>query len=127
LPVEDQGFTITNIQLPPGATLNRTLQTMEQVEKFYLAQPSVERIVGILGFSFSGAGQNMALAFATLKDWSQRDVSAMQLANQATMALAASAPDGQIFSLIPPAIPSLGTSSGFEFRLQDRGGLGHQA
>jgi multidrug efflux pump len=60
------------VQLPPGATQNRTLDVMEQVEGFVLKQPEVQSMVSVLGFSFSGSGQNAALAFVTLKDWSER-------------------------------------------------------
>ncbi len=72
LPSEDQGNIIVNVQLPPGATQERTLAVMEQVEQFILKQPEVQSMVGVLGFSFSGQGQNAALAFVTLKDWSER-------------------------------------------------------
>ena len=69
LPAEDQGNLIVNVQLPPGATQERTRAVMEQVEGFMLKQPEVQSMVGVLGFSFSGQGQNAALAFVTLKDW----------------------------------------------------------
>ncbi|WP_019373619.1 efflux RND transporter permease subunit, partial [Melaminivora alkalimesophila] len=72
LPNEDQGFVITNVQLPPGASLPRTQAAMAQVEEFMLAQPEVANIVTVAGFSFSGQGQNAGLAFVTLKDWSER-------------------------------------------------------
>jgi multidrug efflux pump len=72
LPAEDQGYIIVNVQLPPGATQNRTLDVMEQVEAFVLKQPEVQSMVSVLGFSFSGSGQNAALAFVTLKDWAER-------------------------------------------------------
>jgi multidrug efflux pump len=60
LPNEDQGNMLVNVQLPPGATLERTLAVMEQVEGFMLKQPEVKSMVGVLGFSFSGQGQNAA-------------------------------------------------------------------
>jgi multidrug efflux pump len=63
---------IVNVQLPPGATRNRTLEVIQQVEAFMLKQPEVASMVGVLGFSFSGQGQNAALAFVTLKDWDER-------------------------------------------------------
>ena len=72
LPNEDQGYLIVNVQLPPGATVNRTSGVMTQVEQFMLKQPEVADMVSVLGFSFSGQGQNAALAFVTLKDWSER-------------------------------------------------------
>jgi len=127
LPVEDQGFVLNNVQLPPGATSNRTLESMKIMEEYYLSRPSVENVVSILGFSFSGAGENAGLAFTTFKDWSERDTSAMEEGGMATATFAQIIHDGQFFSLVPPAIPALGNAAGFTFRLQDRGGLGREA
>lgn len=129
LPGEDQGNIIVNVQLPPGATQQRTLKVMEQVEGFILKQPEVEGMVAVLGFSFSGQGQNAALAFVTLKDWSERvgpEHSAQALAGRAFGALMGIR-DAFIFPLAPPPIPELGNATGFTFRLQDRGGQGHAA
>ncbi|MDQ6684628.1 MAG: efflux RND transporter permease subunit, partial [Pseudomonadota bacterium] len=72
LPTEDQGYLIANVQLPPGATQQRTRAVMEQAEQFFLSQPEVDKMVSVLGFSFSGSGQNAALAFVPLKPWDQR-------------------------------------------------------
>lgn len=129
LPNEDQGTMLVNVQLPPGATQGRTLSVMQQVEGFMLKQPEVASMVSVLGFSFSGQGQNAALAFVTLKDWSERTApgsSAEGLAGRAFGALAGIR-DAFIFPLSPPPIPELGSSTGFNFRLQDRVGLGHDA
>ena len=129
LPNEDQGYLLTNIQLPPGATANRTLEVVKQVEQFYLKQPEVDQMVGVVGFSFSGIGQNAALAFTTLKPWDERRGqahSAQTIAGRAFGALSR-VRDAFIFPLSPPSIPELGTATGFNFRLQDRGGLGHDA
>ncbi len=129
LPNEDQGTLLTNIQLPPGATAERTLEVVKQVEAFYLAQPQVEKIVGVIGFSFSGTGQNAALAFTTLKPWDERKGpgdSAQAIAGRAFGALMR-VRDAFIFALSPPPIPELGTATGFTFRLQDRGGRGRDA
>jgi multidrug efflux pump len=129
LPNEDQGNIIVNVQLPPGATLQRTQAVMEQVEGFILKQPEVQSIVGVLGFSFSGQGQNAGLAFVTLKDWSERkgeEHTAQALAGRAFGALMGIR-DAFIYPLSPPPIPELGNASGFTFRLQDRGGKGHDA
>ena len=120
---------LVNIQLPPGATQERTLSVMEQVEGFVLQQPEVQSMVSVLGFSFSGQGQNAALAFVTLKDWSEREgpgSSAQALAGRAFGALSGIR-DAFIFPLSPPPIPELGASQGFSFRLQDRAGLGRDA
>jgi multidrug efflux pump len=128
LPQEDQGYMIVNVQLPPGATLERTTSVMEQVEGFILKQPEVQSMVGVLGFSFSGQGQNAGLAFVTLKDWEERkgkEHSADSVAMRAFGALSR-VRDAFIFPLSPPPIPELGTASGFTFRLEDRGGNGHE-
>src|SRR6195952_845743 len=129
LPGEDQGYLIVNVQLPPGATRNRTLEVMKQVEGYMLKQPEVSDMVSVLGFSFSGSGQNAALAFVPLKSWDERkgaEHSAQALAGRTFGALS-KVRDAFIFALVPPAIPELGTATGFSFRLQDRGGNGHAA
>ena len=129
LPAEDQGTMLINVQLPPGATQERTRNVMEQVEGYVLKQPEVQSMVSVLGFSFSGQGQNAGLAFVTLKDWDQREgpgQSAQALAGKAFGALSGIR-DAFIFPLSPPPIPELGVASGFTFRLQDRGGAGHEA
>jgi multidrug efflux pump len=129
LPNEDQGTLLVNVQLPPGATQARALDVMQQVEGFMLKQAEVQSMVSVLGFSFSGQGQNAALAFVTLKDWAERHApgsSAQDVAGRAFGALMGIR-DAFIFPLSPPPIPELGASSGFAFRLQDRAGLGRDA
>ena len=129
LPGEDQGTILVNVSLPPGATLQRTEGVMEQVESFILKQPEVQSMVGILGFNFSGQGQNSGLAFVTLKEWDERKApqnSAAALAGRAFGGLMGIR-DAFIFPLSPPPIPELGSATGFTFRLQDRGGKGHDA
>jgi multidrug efflux pump len=129
LPNEDQGYMIVSVQLPPGATAERTRAAMQEVEGFMLKQPEVKSMVGVLGFSFSGQGQNAGLAFVTLKDWDERkgaQHTAQAVAGRAFGALSR-VRDAFIFPLSPPSIPELGTATGFNFRLQDRGGNGHAA
>lgn len=129
LPNEDQGTMLVNVQLPPGATQARTLEVMQQVEDYMLKQPEVQSMVSVLGFSFSGQGQNAALGFITLKDWDERDDpanAAEAVAGRAFGALSGIR-DAFIFPLSPPPIPELGASSGFSFRLQDRASLGRDA
>ncbi|TMH01385.1 MAG: efflux RND transporter permease subunit, partial [Betaproteobacteria bacterium] len=129
LPNEDQGYMIVSVQLPPGATAERTRAAMQEVEGFMLKQPEVKSMVGVLGFSFSGQGQNAGLAFVTLKDWAERkgaQHTAQAVAGRAFGALSR-VRDAFIFPLSPPPIPELGTATGFNFRLQDRGGNGHAA
>lgn len=129
LPDEDQGYLLVNIQLPPGATRERTLEVMKQVEQHFMAQPEVENAISVLGFSFAGAGQNAALAFISLKDWSERSApgqSSQAVARRAQKELAA-VRDANILPLNPPPIRELGNATGFALRLQDRAGLGHAA
>jgi multidrug efflux pump len=128
LPFEDQGFLITNVQLPPGASASRTTDVLEHVEQYYLKQPPIARTVAVTGFSFSGSGQNAGLVFTPLKDWSERssDQSATAIAGRAFGALS-QIRDAIIFPVNPPPIRELGNATGFTFRLQDRGGLGHEA
>ncbi|GAA4023974.1 efflux RND transporter permease subunit [Actimicrobium antarcticum] len=128
LPTEDQGYIVTNVQLPAGASTARTMQVLEQVENFYLKQPEVARTVAVAGFSFSGNGQNAGLVFVPLKDWSERSAaqSASALAGRAFGALSRIR-DAIVFPVTPPPIPELGNGTGFTFRLQDRAGLGHEA
>ena len=129
LPNEDQGFLIANAQLPPGATRERTLEVMKQVEAYMLKQPEVDKMVSVLGFSFFGSGQNAALAFVTFKPWDERkgaEHSASAIAARANAALRVIR-DAFILALSPPPIRELGNATGFTFRLQDRGGNGHDA
>ncbi len=129
LPNEDQGYIVLNVQLPPGATQERTNQVMTAVENFTMKQPEVANMISILGFSFSGSGQNMALAFVPLKDWSERKEKgsdAQGLAGR-IMGGVSGIRDAFIFAISPPPIPELGRGTGFSFRLQDRGSNGHDA
>ncbi|MDS7595670.1 efflux RND transporter permease subunit [Agrobacterium tumefaciens] len=128
LPNEDQGYLIVDIQAPSEASSERTLQTIEQIEKIFMAEKAVERVIAISGFSFSGSGQNAGLAFATLKDWSERgpEDSAAAISARINGKLWG-LPDAMSFALSPPPIQGLGNSSGFTFRLQDRSGAGQTA
>jgi len=128
LPVEDQGYFVSVIQLPPGATDDRTVEVLSQVEQYYLALPEVEHVIGVAGFSFFGRGQNAAITFVRLKDWSERPGAASSssaLTRQANMALFR-IKQAMIFAINPPPIPELAAAGGFDFRLQDRAGLGRE-
>jgi multidrug efflux pump len=128
LPNEDQGYIIANLQLPAGASLERTSKVLADAEAFIMKQPEVASMVGVVGFNFSGQGQNVALAFIPLKDWKERGAGhgAQDIANRITGALS-SQRDSFVFAISPPPIPELGRGTGFSFRLQDRGGNGHDA
>jgi multidrug efflux pump len=93
LPEEDQGYFISMIQLPPGATQERTVEVVSQVEDYYLKQPEVAHVIGVVGFSFFGRGQNAALTFVRLKDWDERkgaDSAANSVIRRANMAFSRS-------------------------------------
>src|SRR5690606_5753976 len=123
---EDQGYVIANIELPAGATANRTVEVIEKVEAFFSQQPQVENIITVQGFSFNGNGLNSAIAFVPLKDFSERkgyENSAQALSAKAVQNLLFGIPDAMVFSIVPPAISSLGNASGFDMRLEDRAGM----
>jgi multidrug efflux pump len=129
LPDEDQGFIICQVQLPAGATRERTLQVLAQMEKHFLEKETktVESLITVAGFSFAGRGQNMGLAWVRLKDWKLRqtpDLKAKAVAGRA-MGAFSKIRDGLAFAFSPPAVIELGQANGFDLQLQDRGGLGH--
>lgn len=128
LPEEDQGYFMTSIQLPADATATRTQEAVQAFERHMAGRPGVERTEAILGFGFSGSGPNAAMIYTILKDWGHRvgtDVRKEAAAADAAMQKAVH--EGQVMSMLPPAIDELGTSSGFALRLEDRAGKGRQA
>ena len=126
LPSEDQGYFLSIVQLPAGATRERTLEVLDTVEQHYMAQKEVAHVIGVAGFSFFGRGQNAAIAFIRLKSWDERPnkeneaESVVQRANMAFFRIK----QAMIFAINVPPIPELAAVGGFDFRLQDRGGLG---
>ena len=130
LPEEDQGYLVANIELPTNASASRTLEVVQQVEKYFQNEPNVQNIISIQGVSFSGQGLNSAMLFVTLKDFSVRkkaSQSAQVIASTAMGTLMATIPDAIVLTVVPPAIPGLGNSNGFDFRLQDKASLGYTA
>ncbi len=126
VPEEDQGEVLATIQLPPGATADRTLAVMKQVERIVKKSPAVQNIFDIGGFSFIGNGENVGMAFIHLKDWSDRSETANQLINEFNREFAPIR-DAQVVAVNRPVIRGLGQFAGFDFELADRGGLGHKA
>nr|WP_064495798.1 multidrug efflux RND transporter permease subunit TMexD [Pseudomonas chengduensis] len=128
VPVEDQGYMIVDIQLPPGATRERTSAAGEELEEFLMGRDAIETSFLVLGFSFSGMGENAAIAFPLLKDWSERDATQSPEAESAAVNQHfANLDDGAMMAVPPPPIEGLGNSGGFALRLQDRAGLGRDA
>jgi len=131
LPDEDQGIMFTQMTLPVGATKERSIGVMDQIEQHYLnnEKDTVRSVFSVIGFSFSGRGQNNGIAFVGLKDWSERTSDELHVQSVAKRAMGAFSQikDAMVFPFVPPAITQLGTSSGFNLQLQDLGGLGHDA
>ncbi len=131
LPDEDQGIMFTQMTLPVGATKERSMAVMDQIEKHYLEdeKAAVRSVFSVIGFSFSGRGQNNAIAFVGMRDWSERTDESLHVQSIAARAMGtfSKIKDAMVFPFVPPAITQLGTSSGFNVQLQDLGGLGHEA
>ncbi|GHD96439.1 multidrug efflux RND transporter permease subunit [Pseudocitrobacter faecalis] len=131
LPDEDQGVFMTIVQLPAGATQERTQKVLDQVTHYYLnnEKADVESVFTVNGFSFSGQAQNAGMAFVSLKPWEQREGKESKVTailNRANAAFA-QITDGFVRGFNMPPILELGTATGFDFELIDQGGLGHQA
>ncbi|MES2997153.1 MAG: efflux RND transporter permease subunit [Verrucomicrobiota bacterium] len=129
LPEEDQGYFLALVSLPVGATAERTDAVLKKAEEFFAKQPEIEHFFAVNGFSFAGAAQNSGLMFVRLKPWEEREGKEhkVQAIIARTMEEMSSVKDAMVFALNPPAIPELGTSTGFDFWLQDLGGVGHDA
>ena len=129
LPDEDQGILFVQAMLPANSTMEQTEEVLKKVNNHFLVteKDSVESCMTIAGFSFSGNGQNVGLAFVKLKDWKLRDrpyLKADALAGRA-MGAFSKIRNAMVFAFPPPAVIELGQAKGFDFQLQDRGGLGH--
>ncbi|NYG42775.1 multidrug efflux pump [Bradyrhizobium sp. IAR9] len=131
LPEEDQGTIMTLIQLPVGATSTRTLDVIKQVEHQYLdnEKDAVDGVFAVSGFSFAGQGQNVGLAFVSLKPFDERKSPAASAQAVAGRAMGAfmKIRDAMVFAVLPPSIPGFGNAGGFDLYLQDTGGNGHEA
>ncbi|PLK50914.1 efflux RND transporter permease subunit [Uliginosibacterium sp. TH139] len=130
LPDEDQGVLFTIVQLPAGATQERTVEVLKQVEKHFMEKETeaVESIFTAAGFSFAGSGQNTGLAFVRLRPWEERHGASQRvkaISGRAMMAFS-QIRDAMVFAIAPPAVPELGNASGFDVKLQDRTGVGHE-
>jgi multidrug efflux pump len=131
LPDEDQGILLTLVQLPTGATQQRTLKVIEQVEQHYLTdqKDAVASVFSVAGFSFAGNGQNTAMAFVKLKDFDQRGTANLRVPAVVGKAMGRfmQIKDAMVFAIAPPAVLELGNAGGFDLMLQDQAGLGHDA
>ena len=130
IPDEDQGILLVQAMLPSGSTLEQTEAVMKKVRDHFLdhEKEGVESLITVAGMSFGGQGQNMALGFAKLKDWKLRrqpDLKVKAIAGRA-MGAFSRIKEGMVFAFPPPPVIELGMATGFDFQLQDRGGLGHE-
>ncbi|HWV39570.1 MAG TPA: efflux RND transporter permease subunit [Vulgatibacter sp.] len=131
LPEEDQGQLTAMVTLPPGSTLEQTKATLEKVADYLLDEErdAIHSVLTIAGFNFGGRGQNNGIAFVRLRDWSERKdprLKAQAVAERAG-ARFAQFREALGFAFTPPAVPDLGTGTGFELQLQDRAGQGREA
>jgi len=131
LPDEDQGSLFAQIQLPAGSSQEETLKVIAQVEKYFLEEEkdAVDSLLTVAGFSFAGNSQGSGMAFVRLKDWSQRKDPSLKVQAVAGRAMRefSKIRNAMVFAFVPPAIMELGNATGFDFQLQDRAGLGHNA
>ena len=130
LPDEDQGYVFIQVQGPPGATQGRTAVALDDVSDYLRHEESqvVDAVFQINGYNFAGRGQSQGMLFVKLRDWAERsspDLSVQSLMKRVS-AHFASYGNAVIVPVNPPPIRELGTASGFDFQLQDRGGLGHE-
>ncbi|MBN8978384.1 MAG: multidrug efflux RND transporter permease subunit [Rhizobiales bacterium] len=128
LPIDDQGFITTDVQTPADSSFARTEAAVKSVEDYLAKRDGIKDVTFLTGFSFLGQGMNTAQAFITLKDWSERGKkdSAAAIVNDVNKHMEGLR-DAKISALQPPPIDNLGNSSGFSFRLQDRGQKGYRA
>ena len=131
LPNEDQGIMFVQTMLPAGSTLEQTQQIQDQVRGHFLEdeKKAVASIFTVAGRGFSGAGQNVGLAFVKLKDWDLRPGSDLKVDALVKRAMAkfSQLRNARVFAFPPPAVLELGRAGGFDFQLQDRSGMGHEA
>ena len=130
LPDEDQGVFMTMVQLPAGATQERTQKVLNEVTNYYLTKEknNVESVFAVNGFGFAGRGQNTGIAFVSLKDGADRpgeENKVEAITMRATRAFS-QIKDAMVFAFNLPAIVELGTATGFDFELIDQAGLGHE-
>ncbi len=130
LPEEDQGTLFAQVQLPAGATLERTLSVLKKVENHFLVEQkdAVQSVFSVSGYSFAGRGQNTGMAFVKLRNWEERNRPELRVNAVAAKAMGAFSQirEALVYAFVPPAVIELGQASGFDFELQDRAGLGHE-
>ena len=131
LPDEDQGILFVQVSAPPGSASEITQRALNQARDYFLKDEKalVSGVFTVNGFSFGGHGQSAGLVFVRLKPWSERPGK-----NDSVFALVARANrrfqqfrEAFVVAFAPPAVLELGNATGFDFELEDRGNLGHEA
>ena len=124
MPSEDMGYLMVNIQLPDAASLQRADVVTHKVEEIIRHHPEVEFVTAVTGFSMiSGSmSSNTGFVFVALKDWDERERTALQVVAALNRDFMSKVKEAQVFAFGPPAIPGLGNGSGFTLMLQDRAG-----
>ncbi len=130
LPEEDQGVLLSAAQLPSGATQQQTQKVLDDINNYYLTKEkdNVDSVFTVNGFGFSGRGQNVGLAFISLKNWDERkgeENRVPAIVQRANIALS-KIRQAMVFAFNLPAIVELGTATGFDFELIDQANLGHE-
>jgi multidrug efflux pump len=132
LPDEDQGVIFAQVQTPAGSSAERTQQQLDKMREYLLDEKNGEgKAVGsvftVNGFNFAGRGQSSGLAFVLLKPWEDRDstMSVFEVAKRAQQKFFTFR-DSMMFAVVPPSVLELGNATGFDFYLQDQGGVGHE-
>lgn len=129
LPEEDQGDFMIMVMQPEGTPMAETMANVADVERYLAEHEPVAYAYAVGGFSLYGDGTSSAMIFATLKDWSERREASQHVGaiveriNQRFAGL----PNRTVYAMNSPPLPDLGSTSGFDFRLQDRGGVGYEA
>ncbi|GGZ92657.1 hydrophobe/amphiphile efflux-1 family RND transporter [Ignatzschineria ureiclastica] len=131
LPDEDQGMLIGMTINPNGTSLNQTEIPLEQITDYLLKEETstVDSVMTVAGFSFSGQGSEQGMFFIKLKPWEERgsEYDSIPALMERVQKYTATVPEAQIFVFSPPPIIELGTATGVSFQLQDTIGLGHDA
>jgi multidrug efflux pump len=126
VPEEDQGYALIDVQLPAGANLPRTREVMEHINAIIGRSADVDYAFLIVGSSFTGTGENAGRAFVHLKTWDRRPDTAAQFIAWADSTLSREIHDARVYVLNLPTVRGLGFFGGFDFFLEDRGGLGRE-
>jgi len=126
LPEEDQGYAMAIVQLPPGASLQRTQRVFDDMRARLEHLDGYESMLQVAGFSFVGQGESVGMAFIKLKPWSDRALTAPEFIQQANGALFG-IKEATIFVVNLPTVQGLGQFGGFDMWLQDRTGQGQEA